>query len=166
MLQNVTFYRKARSISAAQLRENEEAAVIDSPLSVGCTTGQLQLVLESGFFSSLLHGCGITWMTVGEVKIQPLQGKCWIKRLKIRQNTSNNYIQAQIKNRRVNNNSKHIILLKTTQNGPKIMYILSTYQTSTCLNCCLSLSNARIKNIHCLLRIDISNIQMAKLMQR
>ena len=47
-----------------------------------------------------------------------------------------------------------------------MIYILSAYQTPACLNCCLSSSNAKIRSIHSLLRIDIGNIQMAKLIQR
>jgi len=157
MLQNVAFYRKAWSISATQPRENEKAVV---------TGSHRGLCWKRVFAHSLLHGRGITWITMGEVKIHLLKGKCWIKRLKILRNTSNNYTQVQIKNRRVNNNLKHIILLKTTQSSPKMIYVLSTCQTPPCLNCFLSSSNAKIKNIHSLLRIDIGNIQMAKLIQR
>jgi len=32
------------------------------------------------------------------------------------------------------------------QNDPKMIYVISTYQTPPCLNCCLSLSNAKTKN--------------------
>jgi len=43
------------------------------------------------------------------------------------------------------------------------MYILSTYQTPSCLNCCFSSSNAKKnKTIHNLLWIDIGNIQNGK----
>jgi len=38
------------------------------------------------FAPSLLYGRGITRITMGEVKTQPLKGKCWEKRLKILQN--------------------------------------------------------------------------------
>jgi len=51
MLQNVAFYREAQSMSAAQLRENREAAVRGSSRSMKCTTGRSWPVLESGFCS-------------------------------------------------------------------------------------------------------------------
>ena len=46
------------------------------------------------FAHYLLYSHGITWMIIGEVKIQPLKGKYWVTRLKILQNISNNYNQA------------------------------------------------------------------------
>jgi len=66
----------------------------------------------------------------------------------------------------MNNNNKHIILLKIKQNSPKMIYTLSTSQTPPCLNRYVSTSNAEAKNMHKLLRIDVGNIQMEKLIQR
>jgi len=51
LLQNVTFYREVWSISATQLRENEEVVVTGSPRSMCYTTGRPGPVLELGFSS-------------------------------------------------------------------------------------------------------------------
>ena len=51
MPQNVAFYGEAQLISAAQLRENEEATVTGSPRIVGDTMGQLWPMLEPCFWS-------------------------------------------------------------------------------------------------------------------
>jgi len=81
LLQNVPIYKKLQLISTTQLRENKEAIVIGTPR---INRGLRWIWI---FALSLLYDCGITWMTVGEVQVQPLNGKCWAKGIKILQNT-------------------------------------------------------------------------------
>ena len=51
MLQNVAFYREARSISAAQARENKEAIVTGSLRTMGDTISRSLPMLELNFCS-------------------------------------------------------------------------------------------------------------------
>lgn len=131
MLQNVTFYWEARSISRTQPWENKEAAVTGPPRSMGCTTVRSWFVLGLDFCSFFalwsLHNKDDNRggeSTIIERQLLGKKTKNPIKHIKQPYPSTN-------LNRRVNNNNKHNILLKTTQNSPKMIYILSTYHILT-----------------------------------
>ena len=94
MLQNIAFYAEARSISATQLRENEDIIVIDSPRSMRCTIVRSWFVLEPGVCSFFALR---SWLNIDDCaggQITAIEGKMLGKMLEILQNTSNNYTQA------------------------------------------------------------------------
>jgi len=61
-----SLYRKAQSISATKPSKYEEAIVI------GLLRPDRGVCWNRVFAHSLLYGCGITWMMMGEAKMQML----------------------------------------------------------------------------------------------
>jgi len=75
-LTNVAIYRKFKLISAAQSRKNEKATVTGYHGPWHPPWSGRGLCWNRFLILFLLHGCSNSWMTMGEVKPQPVKGKC------------------------------------------------------------------------------------------